>query len=150
MAKATARKRNDPRSTAADGFRDYGKLLRRDPNRHYVLVNPNDPIAGVGTYEAEGYGIEPVVEGGVRPVVGNSKDGAWHVMGQVLMSCPIEDFEEKTARGQGFSDAIDARMIKQGNIEKDGFRGRGVSLGVNRSLGHPDERMSEQFVEEGA
>lgn len=149
MAKATARPRKDPKSTAADGFRDHGRLLRRDPHRHYVFVNPNDELAGVSAYEAAGYSVESVTDDGVRPVVGNGKDGVWHVLGQVLMSCPIEDFEERVADGQKISDAFDARMLKQGNIEKDGFRGRGVSLGVNTSLGRPDERMSEQFAEGG-
>jgi len=150
MAKANgARKRHDPQSTAPDGYRQYDKLLRRDTGRHYVLVNPNDQIAGVTAYEADGYRLETKTEDGVRPVFGVAKDGVWQVMGQVLMSCPVEDYEARMASGQSLSDRIDERMLKRGNLEKDGFRGRGYTVGVNTSLGHADERMSAPFVEEG-
>ena len=148
MGKAIVRPRRDPKRTAADGFRQFERLERRDPNRHYVLVNPNDEISGVSMYEAAGYTIEQYTEGGVRAPLGNHKDGAWHVMGQVLMSCAIEDLRATEAAGQAYSDQIDNKMLKSGNIEKDGFRGRGYSVGVNTSVGRADERMGAPSVEQ--
>lgn len=127
-----ARKRIDPKSTPADGSRHPERVLKRDPAKHYVWVNPNDEDCGVSSYLANGYEIERQSADGVLVPRGNAKDGVWTFKGQVLMSCPLEDEEARRAEGQSMADAVDRRILRDGQIE-DGLRGRGYRLGVDGS-----------------
>jgi len=128
-----ARKRKDPTSRSADGYRAYDQIEDLDPTRDYKLVNPNDELSGVEVYEAMGYEIETRRPGGPRPKIGKTvTDGqAITVLGQVLMSRPIEVAQAEYEAGQKRADALDRRILKDGNIE-DGLRGQGLRLGVDR------------------
>lgn len=129
-----ARKRIDPKSTAPDGgAANPERLLKRDPSRYYVWVNPNDDDTGCQSYLADGFRMEEKVEGGVIAPRGSTKDdNVWTLKGQKLMSCPLEERQDRDSAGQAVSDSVDRRILKQGNIE-DGLRGRGYRLGVDGS-----------------
>lgn len=134
-----ARKRIDPKSTAADGRRNYDHLVNRRPDRHYVAVNPNDEMA-LSEYQAKGYDYERTGSpDAVRAAVGRvSKDGEIvTVLGQLVMSCSIEDWKANFASGQGIADEFD-RATKRGHLEGE-TRGRGYAIGVDPS--------SRSFVE---
>lgn len=128
-----ARKRVDPKSVPTNGSVNPERLQRRNPERHYVWVNPNDDDGGVEGYLANGYELERRTEDGVIAPRGAAKDdGVWTFKGQKLMSCPLEDEEARRADGQAISDRIDQRILRDGQIE-DGMRGRGYRLGVDKS-----------------
>lgn len=138
------RKRHDPVSRPADGFRGWDRVKNLDPNRHYVLTNPNDDDTGTAYYVgALGYEIEHERPGGPKSAVGRTvKEGdAVTAGGQVLVSCPLEEKRARDAQGWAFADAMDRRILRDGNIE-DGLRGRGYTMGVHRSETAP-------FAEEG-
>lgn len=142
-----ARKRVDPKSQPADGFRAWDRFHNLDEDRKYVCANPNDEMSGVEMYLALGYEIELKRPGGPRPFIGKTvADGqAVTVNGQVLMSKPLDAFEAEEVRpGQARADALDRRILKDGNIE-DGLRGQTHRIGVDR------DQTSAAFVEhEGA
>lgn len=129
-----ARKRHDPPSTAADGYRPFDRLQGFDPNRHYVYANPNDEQTGVDFYLSLGYELERYRPDGPRPIGGkDAKDGEIITrLGQHLVSCPMEDRTATYAAEQAEADRFDRRVLKDGNID-DPMRGRrrGHSIGVD-------------------
>lgn len=128
------RKRHDPISRPADGYRPIDRVKNLDPNRHYVLTNPNDEEVGTPFYtDVLGYEVETVRADGPRAAIGRTvKEGsAVTSLGLVLVSCPKEEKDARDAKGWAMSDAIDRRILKSGNIE-DGLRGRGFAVGVDR------------------
>jgi hypothetical protein len=137
------RKRIDPVSRPADGFRPWDRITNRDPNRHYVLTNPNDEETGTSYYVGMlGYEVEHQRPGGPKAAVGRSfKEGeAVTSGGQILVSCPIEEKNARDQQGWAYADAMDRRILRDGNVE-DGLRGRGLSMGVDR------EQTSAPFEE---
>lgn len=128
------RKRIDPVSRPADGFRPWDRIKNLDPNRHYVLTNPNDDDTGTAYYVGQlGYDVETVRAGGPRSAIGKTiKEGDSVTSGgQVLVSCPIEEKNARDEQGWAYADAMDRRILKNGNIE-DGLRGQGINLVVDR------------------
>lgn len=128
------RKRIDPVSRPADGFRPWDRVKNLDPNKHYVLTNPNDDDTGTSYYVNQlGYDVELVRAGGPRTSVGKTiKEGdAVTSGGQVLVSCSQDDKDERDRAGWAVADAMDRRILKDGSID-DGLRGRGISMGVDR------------------
>lgn len=128
------RKRIDPVSKPVDGYRPWDRIKNLDPNRHYVLTNPNDEDTGTGFYTGHlGYEVETVRVGGPRAAIGRTiKDGdAVTSGGQVLVSCPIEEKAARDEQGWAIADAMDRRILKNGNID-DGLRGQGYQLGIDR------------------
>ncbi len=128
------RKRIDPVSRPADGFRPWDRVRNLDPNRHYVLTNPNDDDTGTSFYTNQlGYDVELVRTGGPISAIGKTiKEGdAVTSGGQVLVSCPIEEKQARDEQGWAIADAMDRRILRDGNID-DAFRGRGLSMGVDR------------------
>lgn len=137
------RKRIDPKSTPADGFRPWDRVTSRDPGRHYVLTNPNDEETGTSYYTGVlGYDVEHVRAGGPRAAIGKTmaEGAAVTSGGQILVSCPIEEKEARDQQGWRYADAMDRRILRDGNVE-DGLRGRGYALGVDR------KETSEPFAE---
>lgn len=130
------RKRHDPPSRPADGYRPLDLIRNRDPGRHYVFANPNDEETGVNAYLAQGYQLERKRPDGPRLVGGDgvSEGDVITRMGAQLVS--IDMSERKAAEQEVFAtaDAFDRRVLKTGNIE-DPMRGRrnGASIGVDRS-----------------
>lgn len=136
-----ARKRHDPPSRPTSGFRQYDKITNLDTeNRDYVLVNPNDEECGLPFYLSLGYELERERPDGPKSVVKSSREGGSVTSGGlVLVSCPIEERRARDAAGAQLADAWDRRMLKDGNIAGDGFRGQGgISVGV-------DSRETEPF-----
>ena len=121
-----ARKRIDPPASQTAGYRSLDAVRGKDPSRHYVWVNPNDSIGGLPLYESMGYEPEMYRKDGPRPVVGTYKEGAAVTCmgGPVLMSAPIEQFEEAQQACWSTADMI-AKRIKRPDKDKDfdGFRG---------------------------
>lgn len=135
------RKRLDPVLRAADGRNRYDKIGGKDPNRHYVLTNPNDEQTGTAHYENElGYQVETVRAGGPSTAASrNATPGAKVTSGgQVLVSCPLEEFQAREAEGQALSGALERRILKDGGVE-DGMRGRGYEISVERDRGYAGE-----------
>jgi hypothetical protein len=126
-----ARKRHDPpqTKTPVDGGEITADMTSgKDPDRHYVYVNPV-ALAGVdqvGMYEGMGFEIEKYRPGGPRPLSVSSrlvKDGADITSsGQVLMSCPKSEHDRRKAAGEAMAQAYDKRMLSKGELD-DGFRG---------------------------
>lgn len=130
------RKRHDPVVRAADGRRQYDRIAGKDPSRHYVLTNPNDEDTGTAFYLNDlGYVPEEVRVGG--PSSGASRQGALGSKvtagGQVLVSCPMEEFEAREAEGQSLAGVLESRILKDGGEAKDPLRGRGWEIGIERN-----------------
>lgn len=120
------RPRIDPPAGTTAGYRPLDAVRGKDPSKHYVWVNPNDPITGLPMYESMGYVPEHYSKDGPRPVVGTYKEGQpiTCMGGPVLMSAPIEQFEEAQQAAWGHADMI-AKRIKDPTRDKDfnGYRG---------------------------
>lgn len=121
-----ARKRIDPPASSTAGYRPLDAVRGKDPTRHYVWANPNDGITGQALYESMGYTVEEARKDGPRPVVGLYKEGqpVTCMGGPVLMSAPIEQFEEAQQACWNTADMI-AKRIKRPDKDKefDGYRG---------------------------
>lgn len=136
-------KRVDPKSRPPSGRRPWDQVENRDPNRHYVFANPNSQDTGVDFYLSMGYEVEKYRSDGPRPKVFRTlKDGdAITCMGQILMSCPLEEKQAMDAEMMATVDALERKMISSGGI--DGIRGlsRGTKI-VNET--------SDNYVDNGA
>ncbi len=122
------RKRHDPPSRAADGFRALDALDENtlDPNRWYVLTNPNDVETGTEAYlTIPGACIELKRKDGPRLVVGDgvAEGTAITRMGQILVSYPKSEKLAEMAEVNAKADAFDRRTLKTGNVE-DSMRGQ--------------------------
>ena len=115
MAKTTTN-RIDPPSRPVDGSRPDG-LRNADPDRHYVLANPNDVYCGLDYYIGLGYIVEERRKGGPHfPGVHASVDGGQVTRaGQVLVSCPMEEHLQRMSEGQRRTDATTAMIRKHGD-----------------------------------
>lgn len=128
-----ARKRVDPKSRPADGLVPYDQFDNLDPDREYVVANPNDELTGVPVYEAKGWEIELKRPGGPKSRVGRTtaEGQAVTVLGGVLMSRTKEDGEVEFRAGQSRADGWDRRMTG-GNMLEDSARGQTHRIGVDR------------------
>jgi len=125
-----ARKRHDPPSTSADGWKPLDRVNGKDPARHYIFANPNDEDCGVPSYEADGYEIERQRPDGPKLPGCRSKPGEpISRKGQWLMSAPMEIYAAKYDGVQAEADAFDAVAVKTGHIE-DPMRGMGVGTRI--------------------
>lgn len=132
------RRRHDPAVRPADGRTSYDKVGGKDPSRHYVLTNPNDPETGTDYYVSElGYEVEKVRPSG--PVTGSSRraaDGAPVTSGgMVLVSCSKEEYDARVEEGQTMASQIERRILKEDGLQ-DGLRGRGWEMRVDRDRGY--------------
>lgn len=120
-----AKKRIDPVSTHADGFRPFDALINPDPERHYVIANPNDELSGVSFYESLGYQVERKSKDGVRLAVGKTvaEGDVLTVLGGYLMSCPKQLKAERDGRSQELASVLENRIVKQSSGE-DKLRGQ--------------------------
>lgn len=105
--------RIDPPSRPTDGSVSSA-IKNADPNRHYVLANPNDVYYGVPHMLDLGYEIETKRPGGPSflGVTAISDGSAITREGQVLMSCPVEQELARQEEGRKRIDAL-ANRIKQ-------------------------------------
>lgn len=116
--------RVDPKSRPVDGDRNSGiRLVNADPRRHYVLANPNDEDTGLAFYESMGYTIETMRKDGPRFTGGKlSREGDRVTKsGQVLVSCPIEDYEAQEQAKLSYAAQVDRRSKAPGGV--DGVQG---------------------------
>jgi hypothetical protein len=93
-------------------------------------VNPNDQATGVEYYSSLGYRTEEYRKDGPQPKVTRMlKDGAEITcLGQVLMSCSIEDRQAMEAEGSAMVAALEQRIVRPGGV--DGFRGVGPGTAI--------------------
>lgn len=114
-------KRIDPPFRQVEG-RMITDLSNKDPKRHYVLANPNDPYCGVDEMAARGYLVETIRKGGpYYPGIQASKEGsAVTRLGQVLMSCPIELYQSEWNRSQQVASERQRSITQAGGV--DGVR----------------------------
>lgn len=130
-----ARKRIDPTSRPADGFRAYDRLRNTNDDYDYVVANPNDEMTGVPAYEAVGWEIERKGPGSAVAAVGKTVgDGeAVTVLGGVVMKRLKSFGQEEFAHGQAIADSLERRISKDGHL--DGERvAKGVKVGLDRSV----------------
>lgn len=130
------RKRFDPAARPADGRTNFDRIGGKDPDRHYVLCNPNDEATGLAHYVHElGYEVETVRKGGPTTAASrNATDGAKVTSGGlVLVSCPREDYEAREAVGQHVAGELEGRILKDGGAVMDAMRGRGVEMSARLS-----------------
>lgn len=143
--------RKDPPTRAPDGSQPWGKLRNPDPEKHYVCVDPNNPLHGVEYYEHLGYTQTLKTEGGPRFVLRGKGDGDSVIsqMGSILMEIPLgdtEDPQEGTKAfldypGQAEADAIERRIVNKKGTGVDPIRGRhGYFAVVNETSGQIIER----------
>ena len=138
-----ARRRQDPVSSPASGMRAWEVVYQRDPDRHYVWADPNEPMTGVQNYLALGYEVETYRKDGPQPAVTRTlKDGGEiTVKGMNLMSCPLEHLRTSYDEGQARADTTEKRIIKPGGVDQLRGMGRGMSI-VNET--------SDNFIDQGA
>lgn len=121
-----ARKRHDPQSRPADGRNEFDEIENKDPDRHYVLTDPNDPRTGTRSYLRRGYVVEhervdgPRVAGGRTTVTDGSEIRSGDL---VLVSRPMVEHQKECDRLSRVSREIEKRILKDENVE-DGLRGR--------------------------
>lgn len=129
-----ARKRHDPvsRPIAVDGgeYTDDQFLNLRSDEYHYVCANPNDVSGGAAAtdrYLSRGYEQVIYVEGGERPANGKVTPGqpVTH-LGQWLLRCPIELFNQRAARGARAAEQFDRKTKKDFGLEDKNFGGRRI------------------------
>ena len=110
--------RIDPVSRPTDGATP-DTLRNKDPERHYVLANPNDPHYGVDYMAALGYELEYKRPGGPAfPGLNASADGTSITrLGQVLMSCPMEEYLRRYNDGQAKVDSLSLNIAKHGDAD---------------------------------
>jgi len=123
MARAsTPSTRKDPRSKTTDGSIPINHLSDADPKRKYTLVDPNMKMFGVAHFESMGYRQEIKTEGGVRFTRGGMRSENGQVLmchDLVLMSCPIEEHEERRLAGIAKADAKDRAMTaNRGKLDR--------------------------------
>jgi hypothetical protein len=127
------RKRHDPPSRAADGFRALDVLVNPDPDRWYVFTNPNDAETGTQAYlQIPGAVLERNTKDGVRLLAGNgvAEGDVITRTGQQLVSYPKEEKLAQVGEVNAKADAFDKRTLKEGNID-DPMRGK-HAWGSNR------------------
>ena len=124
MARAPKAPRQDPRSKTTDYSVQLNELSNTDPDRKYTLVDPNSRFYGQAYFESMGYRVELKTVDGVRFTRGGmrSENGsALMCMDLVLMSCPIEDAEERARYKQEQADIKDMSMTRgRGKIDRPG------------------------------
>lgn len=128
--------RKDPKPRHLDGSAVWSRLVDRKDDRHYVYVNKGDPDA-LATYEAAGYDVEVLKEGGVRPAGGRTcQIGApIEMRGLVLHSCSMERKRQIELEGiDGDSGQLEADRIEEHIVDRRGFdplRGMHNRIGVS-------------------
>lgn len=121
--------RKDPVARWADGSAPYTKLQNTDPNRKYVFVDKTNRLQ-LGMYEMLGYERETRRPDGPKPILGDgaSIGDSIEVMDMVLMSIPIEKYQEQYqsggpdgSLGQRHFDMLEERIIDRAG--EDSIRG---------------------------
>lgn len=104
-----------------------GNVSGKDPGRKYVLANPNDAETGCDYYLSIGYDFEEPRDGGPRVIGGSTKDNRITFRGHVLMSVPLQRWEEiqefgpDGRSGLALASELERKIVKPGGV--DGVRG---------------------------
>lgn len=128
-------KRIDPTSKRVDGSID-DRIVGKREDRHYILANPNDEDCGAPAMEALGYEVVlhskdgPRVRGSRSAAVGS----AVTVRGQVLMSCPMEEFLARYWEGQKRADAQMTAIRQAGGIDSLRNTSNGAPVSVAQNI----------------
>lgn len=120
------RKRHDPPSTAADGYRALDALTNRDPDLEYVFANPNDVECGVPMYlTIPGAHLVLKSPDGPRLVIGDGVAEGQVVtrMGMQLVAYPKQYKLDQDAAVHAKALGFDKRVLKDGNVD-DPMRGK--------------------------
>ena len=116
--------RVDPKPRSIDASQQC-VIDNRRPDRHYVLANPNDDYCGLQAMLNMGldFQIETLRKDGPRVRGGNTSREGDQIMwrGNVLISCPIENWKGQLEAGWKVADEYDKRSMAPGGI--DGLRG---------------------------
>jgi hypothetical protein len=114
--------RQDPPSRPVDGDLDL-HVENKEPDRWYILANPNDTYCGVQRMLAMGYRVETRRKDGPRLVGGNfaTEGEAVTFNGDILMSCPLAEHIARWKKGQAMARLFDQRSVSPGGI--DGLSG---------------------------
>jgi hypothetical protein len=122
VVSASGRRREDPAPRPTDAVTPQGRLVKKDPNKHYVWVSRSgDPTFGIGSYLASGYKFAEYSRDEAQPMIGwqEFREGdRIESVGSVLMWCPKEHKEMLEREGQKRVDAIEA-TIKRRDIPAD-------------------------------
>lgn len=150
--------RKDPEPQAVVGYDPMKvEVLDADPEREYVLaLDAEIHGTGVGYYEALGYDVEVLREGGPRVRGSRAKMGEpIQYLGHALMSCSKEHFAALYTNGVGgyggqrAADRHENAMLDRSQ-QQDGFRGgerryKNVGHGVQPT---PFMRVSEPSADD--
>ncbi len=139
MTKTTTT-RIDPPSRPADGARPDA-LRNADPDRHYVLANPNDVYCGLDYMIGLGYVVEERRKNGPHFAGVHSavEGGQVTRAGQVLVSCPMGEHLQRYNEGQRRTDAVAINIRKHGDPD-------GVHKGPTGRPAYWQEDPSEHVV----
>lgn len=117
-------KRIDPPSRPVDGdINDQAFIRGQDPERVYMLADPNDPYCGVGAMREWGWEVElqrkdgPRIRGGLTVADGS----AVTKFGQILMSRPRAMHEAYLAQVEAIAAQRAEAIGRPGGV--DGVRG---------------------------
>jgi hypothetical protein len=138
--KPSQTKRIDPETRPVTAVSVTQTVIRnRDPKRHYVLVYKADHDLGIPHYQALGYEMERVREGGVSlPMMSTTDGDVIEQRGHVLMSCPIEVLQARFKQEQASFDAIERRIVRN-TSGVDGLRGISKQVLAEGSLRFENE-----------
>lgn len=99
-----------------------GRIVNPDPNRAYLLANPNEDSFGYAASEADGW--KPLIEGCKERVTGArlAPDGTKRLMvqGQIVMWRPKSEQDAYLDSKHAFAAAMDAEARKETTIVVDG------------------------------
>ncbi len=120
------RKRHDPPSRAADGYRALDVLTNTDPNFEYVFADPNNVECGVPMYlSIPGAFLVLKSVDGPRLVIGDgvAEGSVVTRYGQQLVAYPRQYKVDQQAEVAAKATTFDRRVLKDGNVD-DPQRGR--------------------------
>ncbi len=115
--------RRDPKPRQLNGSAIWAQLRDRDADKHYVYVNKSDADA-MAHYDAAGYEVEYLREGGVRPAGGKTvKLGEpIEMRGMQLMSVTAERAAQIELEGvDGDSGQLEADRVENMIIDRRGY-----------------------------
>lgn len=137
-------KRSDPRPRRIDMIGIGPDVRKKDPDKHYVCANPADQQSGQAHYQRLGY--TPVIyrEGGVyianALAVDEGQEITWK--GEVLMECPLEEFEYRMEHGDGIAGGMALHRERMRQVNAPDIRGSSDARAAN---GYGQGTSSEKY-----
>jgi hypothetical protein len=121
-------KRRDPRPRRVCQTGIGPMVVNKDPKKHYVFCNPSDQESGQGHFYHLGYEVEVAGDPSnkrslrVSNALPKRKGEPLEWKGSILMSCPIEEYEDRVEHGDGISNGMTSHRERIEQVYAPGRR----------------------------